>query len=115
MTGRSICIYGNSVILGTLGLNLRLCPGFAVTSLNPSPTDGQELEDLKPDVIFFDLEGSHPQAALSLLEIHPELLLIGVSPDNNLIKVWSGRQIQEISTQGLFEMINEHFKHSASV
>ena len=105
MTGRRICIYGNSVILGTLGWNLRTYPQFELTNLVPPWPDRQHLEELKPDVIFFDLEAEHPEAAFFLLDSHPDLLIIGISPDSNLVKVWSGRQICEISIQGLLEII----------
>jgi hypothetical protein len=114
MTGCRICIYGNSVILGTLGLNLRQSRQFEVTNLIPPLLETQELADLKPDIIFFDLEVHRPRAILALLETLPDLMLIGVSPDSNLVKVWSGRQIQEISTQGLLEMISEQFRRSTT-
>ena len=107
MTDRRICIYGNSVILGTLGLNLQTYPQFELINLIPPWPDRQHLEGLKPDVIFFDLEAEHPEAAFSMLDSYPGLLIIGISPDSNLVKVWSGRQIHEISIQGLLEMINE--------
>ena len=114
MTGRRICIYGNSVILGTLGLNLRTYPQFELTNLVPPWPDRLHLEELKPDVIFFDLEAEHPEAAFSMLDCHPDMLIIGISPDSNLVKVWTGRQIRKISTQGLLEMINEQVNYSST-
>ncbi len=114
MTGRRICIYGNSVILGTLGLNLRTYPQFELTNLVPPWPDRQHLEELKPDVIFFDLEAEHPETAFSMLDRYPDLLIIGISPDSNLVKVWSGRQLREISTQGLLEMVDEQVKYSSA-
>lgn len=109
MTRRRICIYGNSVILGTLGLNLRQCPQFEVTHLIPSFPEDQELSDLKPDIIFFDTESPSPKAAFALLETLPELLLIGISPDSNLVKTWTGRQLRELSLIDILKMINEPF------
>jgi len=113
MTGCRICIYGNSMILGTLGLNLRTYPQFELTHLVPPWPDRQRLEELKPNVIFFDLEAEHPEAAFFMLDSCSDLLIIGISPDSNLIKVWSGPQIREISIQGLLELINEHLKNSS--
>ncbi len=110
---RKIIFYGNSVILGTLGANLRDCPQFQVTILLPPLPGRQRLGELKPDVIFFDLEAEHPEAAFSLLEGCPGLLLVGVSPDSNLVKMWSGRQLRELSTQGLLEMVNEQVRESS--
>lgn len=48
-----------------------------------------------PDVIFFDLESPCPTAAFSLLETHPQLFLLGISPDNNLVRVWSEQRYRE--------------------
>jgi hypothetical protein len=38
-------------------------------------------------------------------------LLIGISPDINLVKIWSGRQVRELSTQDLFELIMREANH----
>lgn len=106
MTGCRICIYGNSVILGTLGLNLRLHHQCEVTVLIPPFPGKQHLEELKPDVIFFDLEADHPEMAFSMLDSYPGLKLIGISPDTNVVKIWSGKQLKELSTSDLMEVIN---------
>ncbi len=107
---RRVLFYGNSVILGTLGVNLKKQPQFQVTILLPPFPGKERLEELRPDVIFFDLEAAHPEAAFSMLETFPDLLLIGISPDNNMVKVWSGRQIHEMSTEGLIGIINEQLE-----
>ena len=103
---RRIFLYGNSVILGTLGTSLRRNPQFEVTTLAPPLPRGSELQALNPDVVVFDLESARPESAFSLLETSPKLLLIGISPDKNLVKVWSGRQLRELSTQDLIAVID---------
>ncbi len=112
---RRIVLYGNSVILGTLGVSLQRFPQYQVIPLLPPFPEGPELEALTPDVIFFDLEGARPQTAFSLLESRPELLLMGVSPDSNLVKVWSGRQLRELSTRDLLAVIDGQLKNSPAV
>jgi hypothetical protein len=104
MEKRQVVLYGNSVIVGTLGASLQQLPQYEVTPL--LPTQQNELESLAPDVVLFDLEAARPEAAFSVLEKRPGMILIGISPDTNLVKVWSGRQLQEISTQDLIEVIN---------
>jgi hypothetical protein len=105
-----ILLYGNSVILGVMGISLRRCPQFEVINLLPPLPEAQELVNLKPDVVFFDSEAGHTQTIFFLLENCPKLLLISVNPDNNLVKVWSGQQLQELSTQGLMKVIYEQFR-----
>ena len=62
---------------------------------------------MAPDVVVFDLEATRPEAAFSLLERCPSLKLIGISPDSNLVRIWSGKQLRELSTQDLLDVINE--------
>lgn len=103
--GQRILLYGNSVILGSIGLRLRNCFHCEVITVPPQFDDIQALEIKKPDIILFDLQTTHTEALFSLLEAHPAMLLIGVSPDVNLVKLWSGRQFQELSMQELIELI----------
>jgi len=106
MEKRLVVLYGNSIILGTLGASLRHYPHLEVIPLMaPFPT-GLELEAMDMDVIIFDLEITRPERLFSLLEARPGVLLIGVDPDSNQISLWSGRHLQELSTQDLVEVIN---------
>ena len=109
-TTRRIFLYGNSVILGTIGAFLRGCSGFEVTTLKTPLQDTQVLDGAKPDILFFDSEAPHTEAVFSLLKTNPTLLLIGVSPGINLVKIWSGRQLRELSMQNLLELIKSEFK-----
>jgi hypothetical protein len=103
---RRIVLYGNSIILDTVGVSLRRLPQYEVVSL---PTAQQnELEETAPDVMVFDLEATRPEAAFHMLESRPGLRLIGVSPDKNVVRIWSGKQLRELSTQDLLDVIDEH-------
>jgi hypothetical protein len=112
---RRICLYGNSVILGSLGSSLRRYPQIEVTTLVPPLPGAPELATLEPDVVLFDLQAAHNEAVFSLLESHPQLLLIGISPDTNLVKMWASQQLQELSTQDLLEVINKQLKDLSAV
>jgi hypothetical protein len=105
MEKRLVVLYGNSVIVGTVGASLRRSPQYKVVPMLPSQQS--ELEATAPDVVVFDLEATRPEAAFSMLESRPGLKLIGISPDNNLVRIWSGKQLRELSTQALLDVINE--------
>lgn len=109
---RQILLYGNSVILGTIEISLSRHPQLEVTKMVPPLQEAQKLDVAKSDIILFDLETTHPEAVLSLLEINPTLQLIGISPDVNLVKVWSIRELREVSMQDLFQVINSEAKVS---
>jgi hypothetical protein len=102
---RRILIYGNSVILGAIEASLSGCSEFEVMTLNLPMPGAQVLEDVTPDILLFDLESPHSKAVFSILKTNPSFLLMGISPDINLVKIWSGRQVRELSTQSLLELI----------
>ena len=106
-----ICILGNSLILGALGESLRRVGQFDLTCLT-LPKDVGELEPMKPDAILFDLETPNMESIFSLSESCSKLLLIGISPDTNIVKVWVGRQMRELSMKGLLAVINDQLNLS---
>jgi len=108
---RRILLYGNSVILGAVGTSLRRLSQFEVKALAPSLQIMQELDAVNPDILLFDLETTHSEAVFSMLKINPGLLLVGISPDINQIKIWSGWQVRELSTQDLLELIKSEANH----
>lgn len=111
---RRIVLYGNSVILGAIGAQLRRCPDFDVTALMPPPGHAQEARNLKPEAVLFDLEATSGEQLLSLLETGPDVVLVGVSPGVNLVRVWSSRQLRELSIQGLLDVISHQLEAHAS-
>lgn len=108
METRRVILFGKSVILGTVGASLRQRPQFEVSSLAPPFPPVDELRVMAPDVILFDLAAGRPEAAFALLETCPNLLLIGMNPDSNEVLMWSGRQLQELSTQELVQVITSN-------
>lgn len=108
-----ILILGNSLILNVLGESLKRSGHFDLTS-QEMPNDVRDLEHMNPDAILFDLEAPHKEDVFSLSENCSKLLLIGVSPDTNIVKVWSGRQLRELSMQGLLDMIEDQLHVSSS-
>lgn len=103
---RRILLYGNSVILGSIGASLQRSDQFEVRKLAPPLDEALKRNTDMPDIILFDLETPHKEAVFSCLESNPGLLLVGISPDINLVQVWSGREFRELSTQSLLELIN---------
>jgi hypothetical protein len=100
-----VILYGDSLILETVGASLQKRPQLEVIALsNPCPS-AEQLAAMKPDVILFDMGTPRPEAAFSLLATCPGLLLVGVDPDRNRAVAWSGQQLCELSTSDLVEVI----------
>lgn len=102
---KRILLYGDSIILGSVGASLELVPRFEVTHLSPPLPDTSELQPMDPDVIVFDVDSDVAAEAFSLLETRPGLLILGISPDGNLVRLWSGHQYSELSTKELTALI----------
>ncbi len=105
-----IFILGNSLILGALGESIRQGGRFDLTCLKQTP-DAADLESMRPDAILFDLDSPQSESLFTLPASCPKLLFVGVSPDTNLVKVWVGRQLRELSLQGLLAMITEQMRN----
>jgi hypothetical protein len=104
---KRILLYGNSVILGCLGASLRLAGQFEIVHVAPPLPGLSELEALEPDVLLFDADNANSEAVFSLLRCHPDLLVVSVSPDGNIVRLWSGQQYRELSTTDLTALIED--------
>jgi hypothetical protein len=105
-TRQRIILYGRSVILGTIAASLRKQQQFELIPLSPPCPSVQELGEMQPDVILFDLETARPEAAFSLLADCPGLQLIGIDPDRNQVLIWSEQHLHELSVQDLVDVIH---------
>ncbi|HEX2987331.1 MAG TPA: hypothetical protein VHS06_04080 [Chloroflexota bacterium] len=102
-----VLLYGNSVILASVRATLHHEGTFGTVLVAPPLASAEELEAMAPDVILFDLEKDRPDAVFSLLESRPDIILLGMSPDGNLVRLWSGRQFRELSSKDLENVIEE--------
>mgnify|MGYP001374503185 CR=1 FL=1 len=98
------------MILGTVGASLRRSAQYEVISVSSIVSEAGELVDIAPDAVLFDLEVTHLETAFSWLTYFPDLLLVGISPDNNLVRMWSGKQLRELSTNDLSQIISEQLR-----
>ncbi len=102
---RRILLYGDSIVLGSVGASLGRTSRFELIRLPAPRPSAVELRACRPDVILFDIEDGHPAEAFCLLENDPDLLLFGISPDVNLVRLWTGRQYRELSADALVALI----------
>ena len=100
-------LYGNSLILEGVRVELSRNTGMEVIMLNPPLKDPLgELQALKPAVIIFDLDANQTNLPLALLQ-QPDLLLIGINPETHQAQVWSGRQTRAVASADLIRIILE--------
>jgi len=107
---RRILLYGNSVILGTIGATLSRFFEYEVVTVKLPRKESQWLESARMDILIFDLQRTRPEEVMYLLKANSALLLIGIDPDVNNVQLWSGRQLRELSMQDLLEILNNQFE-----
>lgn len=104
---KRIVLYGSSVVIGGVGASLERAGQFEVIRLSPPAASPSELDAMAPDVVVFDVENGHPGPAFSLLETRPGLLLLGIDPEGDLVRLWSRRQYRAASAHELAALIEE--------
>jgi hypothetical protein len=102
---RRILLYGNSVILGSIGAGLRCCPEFEVETITTPLRDSPAVYSAEYDILLFDLEAPRPEAPFFLLKTHPDLVMVGLSPGTNLVRGWNSRRWRDMSIRGLLGLI----------
>ena len=104
-TSKRIYLYGNSVIIGTIRASLSRFSEYELVTLKRPCENIQNLAAFLPDVLIFDSDTTHTEEVFSFLKINPAMILIGISPDINRVKVWSARELQEATRQDLIQVI----------
>ena len=100
---------------GDLAASLKANPGVEVLRIPENvPTLLQELGELAPAVVAFDLGEMPGDLAISLLRDRSELTLIGVDPSSDRMLLLSGRQEQPVSAAELMQAITGHSVDGAS-
>jgi hypothetical protein len=82
-----------------------------VTTLDPFLPESLKLDAATPDILLFDLDTTHTEAVFSVQKTNPSFLLIGISPDINLVQIRSGWQLRELSMQNLLELIKSEINN----
>ncbi len=100
-----VLIYGDTLVLGCLRASLAAYEGLDLASIEVPVTGEQELRRLDPDVVLFDLEAAGPAFQHSLAVRSPDLLLVGVDSAANRVLTWTGRQLCQLSTAELVQMM----------
>lgn len=95
-----VLVYGRSLNLAGIGACLKLEEGLDVFEINPQDPDArQQLEDLTPEVILFDLTDPLNELDMALLRSKPDLLMIGVDPSNDEVLFLKGHS-SRVATAG---------------
>jgi hypothetical protein len=91
MKKRTVALYGHNLVLSTIGACLQQKQKFRVVRIDGSLADYlNETGEAYPEVILFDLATAPEHFAVSLMQHHPEIKLVGVDLMCNKMLVLSG-------------------------
>ncbi len=106
---KKVALYGNSLVVSSIGASLLGCPDLQVLPLNPEALDPkQQLLNLQPDIIIFDLASTQPSWLVALWKVEPDLLLIGVDQDKGTALMFSSQPGRMMTTDDLLQVIAGH-------
>lgn len=106
MSGRRrILLYGSSLVLDGIATSLLTEERFEVIRLPQPLLQMSDAGALAPDVIIFDTETSDSAVLFSALATRPDLVLLEVSSDKNVVRLWSGQEHRELSITDLAALI----------
>ncbi len=76
---RKLVLYGNSLVLSSLGASLKKRPAMTVVVVDERRPDANDrLRSLQADVALVDLAATEAQVAFELCRLNPTLLVVGV-------------------------------------
>src|SRR5512139_1534260 len=103
---RTVVLYGNSLVMSSIGASLQGRAGLQVLSVAATlPDAASQLGALKPDVMIFDLTMAQPEFAIALWKAQPSLLLIGVDLTTGQALVLSGQPSRLFTMDDLLQVI----------
>lgn len=103
---RTVALYGENLVMSTIGASLQKRPEFQVQQINRYLPDVLDrLATDLPDAILFDLAAGQPDFAINLMRKHPMVMLIGVDLLGNQMLVLSGEQLQLLTADDLAQVM----------
>ncbi len=103
---RTVALYGNSLVVSSIGANLQGRAELQVRCVDTTlPDAASRLEALQPDIVIFDLAMAQPEFALALWKARPGLLLIGVDLTTGQALVLSGQPSRLLTMDDLLQVI----------
>jgi DNA-binding NarL/FixJ family response regulator len=108
-----VIVYGNTVVLAGIEARIKLDPnteviGHALTSSQ------QELAELHPDVVIFDLDDVQPEFLQTQFESQPDLLLIGIDPESHEVLL-TGQAARLITLDQIIKIVRSRDRPSTEM
>ena len=102
---KRILLCGNSLVMSAIGASLEDSPELEVLSIDPSRWDSQQMGEIHPDAVIFDLAAVQPEFSVELWKVQPDLLVIGVDLMTGKSMVLSRQPARVLTTDDLVQLL----------
>lgn len=103
---RCVVLYGNSLFMAGVEASLKDRPDWKVIRVDTALDNAREqLRQLRPDVVIFNMDTPHEQFVLSFLKEHPGLPLLGLGLTSDTVVVFSSQPYKVLTVADLTRVI----------
>jgi len=103
---KKVVLYGKSLVMSSIGASLQGDPDLDLLTVDSSLPDSQQnVSNLRPDAIVFDLATIQPDFAIALWKVKPDLVLIGVDVTTGQALVFSSQPARALTTDDLVQLL----------
>jgi hypothetical protein len=104
---KRILFYGDTLVLAGVRASLEAETSFQVIKHTHLNADTKSLLEMTPDIVIYDTGSMQSQFLETLFSHKSNLILIGINPENNQVRVWAGSQLSGLSIVDLVKVIDD--------
>jgi DNA-binding NarL/FixJ family response regulator len=105
MNGRTVLLYGRSLLLSGVAASLEQCPDLRVVHAATWEEVCRLPAEYAPDAVIFDLSDAQESHLLPLWFKNPALLMLGLNPECNQAVLLTGQETRSLTMSHVKEMI----------
>jgi hypothetical protein len=105
MNGRTVLLYGRSLLLSGVAASLEQCPDLRVVQAATWEEVRRLPAEVVPDAVIFDLGDAQESHILPLWFKNPALLMLGINPERNQAVLLTGQETRPLTMSHIKEMI----------
>jgi hypothetical protein len=103
---KRILFYGDTLVLAGVRASLESETYFQVINHSHGNVDIKSLLKLSPDIVIYDSGSVQSEFLETLFHHKSDLVLIGINPENNQVRVWAGHHLSGLSIVDLVRVID---------
>lgn len=107
MNGRTVLLYGQSLLLSGVAASLASCPRIQVRQAATWADANRLLADNLPDVLIFDLTDACESHILPLLLKNPHTLMVGLDTERDQALLVTGQPARSLTLAQVLTIVEQ--------